>query len=160
MTILKWLTSGFLVVVVPYGTTLAGQGAWGPWSNPNMPSAVADAFVEDDGGALIIACNTTNKLISYILKEPRANWQKGTKIKITTRADDGSETTSTGYVIDPTALAVTEQLTSDISAIGISTMGKATTSFGMGDGVYARIFPAVNFRKSMEPVLQACGNHW
>jgi hypothetical protein len=156
MTILKWLTCAFLVAVMPYATAQAGQGAWGPWSNPNMPSAVADAFVQDDGGALIIACNTTNKLISYILKEPRANWREGSNIKITTRADDGSETTSTGYVINPAALAVTGQWTFD----NISTMGKATTFFALGDGVYARIFPAVNFRKSMEPVLQACGDHW
>jgi len=42
-------------------------------------------------------------------------------------------------------LAVTEQWPFD----NISTMGKATTFFALGDGVYARIFPAVNFRKSM-----------
>jgi hypothetical protein len=155
MTILKWLTSAFLVVVMPYATAQAGQGAWGPWSNPSMPFAVADAFVQDDGGTLIIACNKTNQLLSYIFTEPRANWQQGTKIKITTKADDGSETTSTGYVVGSTGLAVTEQATADIS-----TMGKAKTYFGIGDGVYARIFPAVNFRKSMEPVLQACGDHW
>jgi len=47
----------------------------------------------------------------------------------------------------------------DIDASHIE-MGKATTFFALSDGVYARIFPAVNFRKSMEPVLQACGDHW
>ena len=33
-------------------------------------------------------------------------------------------------------------------------MGKAQAFFAMGDGVYARIFPATNFRKATEPVLQ------
>jgi hypothetical protein len=39
-------------------------------------------------------------------------------------------------------------------------MGKATAFFAMGDGVYARIFPAANFRKAAGQVLQACGDHW
>ena len=39
---------------------------------------VGAQFVHDDG-ALTIICNTSTHLISYILTDPRANWQKDTK---------------------------------------------------------------------------------
>ena len=130
--------------------------AWGPWSLPNLPSLIGTQFLHDDGGSLTIMCDRTKHLISYILTEPRANWQKDSTIEIKVRADDGTETGPThGHVLKADAAAVLEESTFDIH-----TMGKATTWFAMGDGVYARIFLAANFRKAMEPVLQACGDHW
>jgi len=39
-------------------------------------------------------------------------------------------------------------------------MGQATAYFAVVTGDYARIFPALNFRKMAEPVLKACRDHW
>ena len=116
----------------------------------------AQIYTHDDGGALFILCDTSKKLISYLLVDPRAHWEKGKPVSLTTKADDGSQSgPSTAVVIGPTKLVVGEQSTWDIS-----TMDKATAFFAMGDGVYARVFPAANFRKVTAPVLQACGDHW
>jgi hypothetical protein len=134
----------------------ADYQAWGPWSAPKFPSLVGAQFVHDDKGALTIICNTSTHLLSYILTDPRANWQKDTTRDVKVRADDGTETgPSHGHVLKADTLTVLEESTFDIH-----TMGKATTWFAIGDGVYARIFLAANFRKSMEPVLQACGDSW
>jgi hypothetical protein len=117
--------------------TAAFAAGWVPWSSPDEPSVVGARFLHDDGGALLILCNTSKHLISYIINEPRAAWQEGSKIQVTTRADDGLETgPSTGHVVSPNALTVLEESTWDIS-----TMGKATVFFAMGAGGYARIFP-------------------
>jgi hypothetical protein len=56
---------------------------------------------------------------------PRAHWEKGTPVSLTTKADDGSQSGPTAaFVIGPTKLIVGEQSTWDIS-----TMGKATAFF-------------------------------
>ena len=82
--------------------------AWGPWSLPNFPSLIGTQFLHDDGG-LTIMCDRTKHLISYILTEPRANWQKNSTIEIKVRADDGTETGPThGHVLKADALAVLE----------------------------------------------------
>jgi hypothetical protein len=39
-------------------------------------------------------------------------------------------------------------------------MGKARASFVVANGMYARVFPAANFKKAAEPVLGAYGDHW
>ncbi len=89
---------------------VAGEGAWGPWSSPSTPALVGAAFTNDDGGALLIACDKTKRLIGYVLREPRANWEKGSQIRVTTRADDGSQTgPSRGVAINSTSLAVGEE---------------------------------------------------
>jgi hypothetical protein len=94
--------------------------------------------------------------MSYILTEPRANWQQDSVIEVKTRADDGSETgPSQGHILKNNALTVLEE-----SKWDIATMGKATAWFAMGAGGYARIFLAANFRSNMDPVLRACGDHW
>lgn len=138
------------------GVVSADFQAWGPWSLPNFPSLIGTQFVHDDGGSLTIVCDRSKHLISYILTEPRANWQLGSTIEVKTRADDGSETgPSHGHVLKADALTVLEESTWDIS-----TMGKATTWFAIGAGGYARIFLSKGFKVSTEPVLRACGDHW
>jgi hypothetical protein len=147
-----------LVVGLPIALTATGaycgDQAWGPSSVP--AGYVGADYTHDDGGALIILCDTGKKLISYMLVDPRAHWDKSTPVTLTTKADDGSQSgPSAATVIGPTKLMVGEQSTWDIG-----TMGKATAFFAMGDGQYARIFPTVNFREATAPVLQACGDHW
>jgi hypothetical protein len=147
-----------LAVALPtvFATSVAvcGNQEWGPSSLPN--GYVGADFTHDDGGALIIICDTGKRLISYLLVDPRAHWEKGASVSLTTKADDGSQSgPSAAVVVGPTKLMVEEQSTLDIAI-----MGKATAFFAMGDGVYARIFPAANFRKATAPVLQVCGDHW
>jgi hypothetical protein len=77
-------------------------------------------------------------------------------MSVTTRSDDGTELKpSSGVVIGPTQLVITEDATWDLW-----TMGKTEVFFATGVGGYARIFPITNFKKSTEPVLRACGDHW
>lgn len=144
-----------LLMVLPASAAICGNQVWGPSSS--LPSGYVGAdYTHDDGGALFILCDTSKKLISYLLVDPRAHWEKSKPVSLTTKADDGSQSgPSTAVVIGPTQLVVGEQSTWDIN-----TMGKATAFFAMGDGVYARVFPAANFRKVTAPVLQACGDHW
>jgi hypothetical protein len=142
-----------IAVVWPYA---ASAQAWAPWSLPNYPLLVGVQFVHDDGGSLTVLCDSSKRLISYILKEPRAHWQEGSTVEVKTRADDGSETgPSTGHVIATDALTVLDESTWDIS-----TMGKSAVYFAMGAGGYARIFPTQNFKALMDPVLRVCGDHW
>jgi hypothetical protein len=147
-----------LVVALPTAFVasgaICGDQVWGPSSLPN--GFVGADYTHDDGGALVIICDTSKKLISYLLVDPRAHWEKGKPVSLTTIADEGSQTgPSAAVVIGPTKLMVGEQSTFDIA-----TMGKAKAVFVMGDGVYARVFPTANFRQATAPVLQACGDHW
>jgi hypothetical protein len=144
-----------LPIVFAASEAFCGDQVWGPSSS--LPSGYVGAdYTHDDGGALVILCNTNKKLISYLLVDPRAHWEKGAQVSLTTKADDGSTTgPSAAFVIGPTKLMVGEQSTWDINI-----MGKAQAFFAMGDGVYARIFPATNFRTATAPVLQACGDSW
>jgi hypothetical protein len=90
------------------------------------------------------------------LRETRAHWQEGQRMKFMTRSDTGPDLNdSVGYVIGPTTLALGDETTFHLYA-----MGKAAVFFGVGTGEYARVFPAAGFRKAMEPVLAACGDHW
>jgi hypothetical protein len=143
-----------LPLVFAASAAISGDQVWGP---SLLPSRYVGAdYTHDDGGALIIMCDTTTKLISYLLVDPRAHWEKDAQVSLTVKADDGSTSgPSTGVVVKPTAVGVGEQSTFDIN-----TMGKAKMFFAMGDGVYARVFPTANFRKAVEPVLAACGDHW
>lgn len=144
-----------LPIVLPATVAICGNQEWGPSSSLPDPYVGAD-FTHDDGGALIIACNTKTKLMSFFLIDPRADWKQGEKVNVTTRADSGAETgPTTAIVMSPHMITVGEQ-----STWHISTMGHAATFFGMGDGVYARVFLVANLRKATAPVLQACGDHW
>ncbi len=150
---LKRLASAVPIVSLTY-MAVAGEGAWGPWSSPSTPALVGAAYTDDDGGALLIACDKTKKSIGYVLREPRAHWEKGSQIAVTTRADDGSQTgPSKGIAINSTSLAVGDEAASDISA-----MGKGKVNFEIGAGGYTRVFPASNFKAALEPVLRTCGD--
>lgn len=152
---MKTLVAALPIVFAASGA-ICGNQVWGPSQFPQDSSNVGADYTHDDGGALIVACNTKSKLMSYFLVEPRANWKQGDKVSLTTKADDGSQSgPTTAIVISPHMIAVADQ-----PAWDIATMGKATTFFAMGDGVHARIFPIVNFREATTPVLQACGDHW
>jgi hypothetical protein len=154
--VIKALVVALPIMFVTSGA-FCGDQVWGLSSPSSLPSGFVGAdYTHDDGGALVILCDTSKKLIAYLLVDPRAHWEKGAPVSLTTKADDGSQSGPTAaFVIGPTKLIVGEQSTWDIS-----TMGKATGFFAMGDGVYARIFPAANFRQATTPVLQACGDHW
>ena len=130
---------------------------WRPSPMPKDSGLVGAEFRHDDGGALVIACDTAKHLIIYFLVEPRAHWEKGSKIAVKVRADDGTETPnnpSTGVVIAPTKLFVGEESTWDLYI-----MDHAQTFFATGAGGFARIFLTKNYREATDPVLHACGDH-
>jgi hypothetical protein len=155
------LAVGMLLV----GLSASGAAAqWTPWpSSPESPPnidnpspPIAAAFKHDDGGKLFVICDTGTKLISIGVEEPRARWQPGTTMDVTTRADTGaSNGPSHGVVIDSTRLIIKEQSTRDLS-----TMRQAKAFFVMDAGGYARTYPTDNFRKVVDPVLAACGGHF
>ena len=152
------------------GMLLVGLGAsaaaaeWVPWpsspdSPPNIDSPappVVAGFKHDDGGKLLVICDTGTRLISIGVEEPRAHWQPGTPMDVTTKADTGaSNGPSHAVVIDPTRLIIKEHSTEDLR-----TMGQAKASFVMDAGGYARSYPMENFRTVVAPVLAACDGHF
>jgi hypothetical protein len=144
----------FLVILLGAPQALAAD--WGPWPLSKDSPFVAAGYKHDDDGALIVMCDTKTRLISLALQETRADWTPGTTMKFMTRADDGTQLNDdVGLVFDKTHLILKEPATWHLYA-----MGKATATFAVGTGEYARIFPAANFRKAIEPVLTACGDHW
>ena len=67
-----------LPIVFAASAAICGNQAWGPSS---LPSGYVGAdYTHDDGGALVILCDTSKKLISYLLVDPRAHWEKGTAV--------------------------------------------------------------------------------
>ena len=109
-----------------------------------------------DGGQLIVSCNTATKIISIELVEPRAHWQAGAPVSWTTKADARPDfVPSTGIAIGPTRIIVKEQ-----SLVDIRVMGTAKAFFILNVGYYSRIFPVTNFKKEIDSVLRACGDHW
>jgi len=74
---IKALVATLSIVLVTSGA-LCGNQVWGPSS---LPSGYVGAdYTHDDGGALVIICDTSKKLISYLLVDPRAHWEKGTPV--------------------------------------------------------------------------------
>jgi hypothetical protein len=136
-----------LLMVVP-----AMAADWGPVQGQGF---VGVGYVHDDEGALFILCDPNTKLVSILLNETRAKWATGTAMKVTTKTDTGEEFTAAGKTVGPTQLAIGEEAT-----FSLNTMGKARASFVVGNGVYARVFPAANFRKAVAPILAACGDSW
>jgi hypothetical protein len=134
---------------------LADQ-VWERWPL-GAPGYVATGFKHDDGGSLVVMCDTAKMLIYLGLIEPRANWQPGQQMQFMTRTDTGGDVNNTvGYVKSRDQLV----LSAEDTTWHLHAMGKATIYFGVGTGEYARVFPAAGFRKAVEPVLQACGDHW
>lgn len=145
-----------LLIGLIFGWSTAWAAEWGPWPTSPAGHIVAAGYKHDDGGALVVMCDRASKLISLGLQEPRANWTPGSPKKFMTRADDGTQLNEdVGIVLDKTLLILKEPSTWHLSA-----MGKASATFAVGTGEYARIFPVANFRKAIEPVLAACGDHW
>src|SRR5262249_567282 len=119
VVMLKLVSAALVVVTASLPILFAASGAicgdqvWWPSSPSSLPSGFVGAdYTHDDGGALVIFCDTSKKLISYLLIDPRAHWQKGTPVSLTIRADDGSASGPTAaVVIAPTKLVVGEQST-------------------------------------------------
>jgi hypothetical protein len=130
----------------------ASAADWGP---VNSHGFVGVGYVHDDEGALFVLCDPNTRLISILLNETRANWTAGIAMNVIAKADTGDEYTAKGKTAGPTQLVVGEEAT-----FSLNTMGKARAAFIVGDGTYARVFPATNFRKAVEPVLTACGDSW
>jgi hypothetical protein len=146
---MKWLGSVLMVATV----SSADAGDWGPWPIDNP--YVAAGFEHDDGGKLLVLCDSKARFISLVIEETRANYQQGASVALIIRSDAGNEVRPSGIAMNSKTLIIKEEAT-----FGIWTMGQATKVIVLGDGTYARIFPAANFRKAVEPVLRACGDHW
>jgi hypothetical protein len=128
---------------------------WGPVPTPNAP-IVAAGYTHDDGGSLVVLCNTDQKLIRIMHTEPRARWTEGDTVNETTADDDGISTTSKyGRALSGTTMIVLNESTFDLLR-----MGQAKRFFTVSVGNYARIYPAANFKRATEPVLRACGDRW
>lgn len=128
---------------------------WKTLPRNDRNSTVAASSKNDDGGMLVVACNTNTKIISVELHEPRAHWQTGTPMSWITKADAGTDfVPSKGVVIAPTRIIVKAQSTFDIRA-----MERAKMFFIVDVGHYSRIFPMANFKKTIDSVLHACGDH-
>jgi hypothetical protein len=74
-----------------------GDQIWSLSSPASLPSGFVGAdYTHDDGGALVILCNTSRKLISYLLVDPRAHWEKGSPVTLTIKTDVGSQSGAYG----------------------------------------------------------------
>jgi hypothetical protein len=146
----------FCALALAFTIPRAFCGEWKMLPRINDNPLVAANFKHDDGGTLVVMCDTNTKIVSIGLDEPRAHWQTGASMQLTTKADEGSELTpSTGLVIGPTRIVVKYQATFDLW-----TMSQAKNDFVVSVGDYARIFPAANFKTVVDPVLRACGDHF
>jgi hypothetical protein len=146
------------IIDPPQHSTGSSPPAGGEWVlfPSDDASTVAAAFEHNDGGGLIVMCSTKQKLIAIVHKEPRANWKKGETIDVITRDDDGVGAGGAhALVISPMELIVRNDSTFDLWS-----MGNAKRFFTVSAGDYARIYPAKNFKRATEPVLQACGDRW
>jgi hypothetical protein len=108
---------------------------WTPVQRPNLTGV---QYVHDDGGALIIVCDSRGKLIRIMHVEPRASWTEGDTVNETTMDDDGISTTSKyGKAISPNAMIVENESTFDL--------------FRMGQASASSLSPSVTTRASIRP---------
>lgn len=130
MRALKSFISVLLAAAAASRVVAGDLGHWGPWPTPKDSPFVGVGFKHDDGGALIVLCDTKTKLISLLVEEPRASWQPGTQLSFMTRVDIGSDPgASKAIVIGPTRYVVKEEATFHLFA-----MGQATSYFAIGTG--------------------------
>lgn len=144
-----------LMVVLTSSAARAMGGEWSalPWRHDS--SIVSASVKNDDGGMLVVTCDTTSKVMSLRLDEPRARWQVGTPLSLITKADAGAAfVPSKGVVTAPTQIVVKAQ-----SNRAIQTMGKAKVFFIVDVGDYSRIFSTSNFKTAIGSILHACGDH-
>jgi hypothetical protein len=139
-----------------------GRRAWATWPNVNVA-----AGIEQDGAEFVVMCDPgagralhpdSRGLILIQFHEPRANWPKDAKVEMMTISDDGRPRpsgASNGTATGSTTVLIKNEATWELSVIA-----DAKESFTIKAGSYTRSFPATNLRKAVEPVLEACGDHW
>jgi hypothetical protein len=143
--------------------TLVAQGRqWGPWPSANNVAA----GIEQDGAELVVMCDQnagralhpdSRGLILILFHEPRANWPKGARVGVVTISDGGGQPASPS---DGIAAGLTIVVLKNSATWELWEMGHAKDTFTIRAGSYTRTFPAANLRKAVEPVLDACGDHW
>jgi len=76
------------------------------------------ASKENDGGSLLVKCNTQTKLISINFEEPLAEWERGATVDVFIKSDDGTTLPpSFGLVTAPTQLILKNQRPFDLSTM-------------------------------------------
>ena len=120
----------------------AAVAQWMPWPpSPSSPMSVdlppvAAGYKHGDGGFLVVACDTRRKLMWIGVHEPRARWQPGAPIDVTTRADTGASTGPLqGVVTDSSYLRSDQQ-----PELVLRTMDQAKGFFAVTAGGYERIY--------------------
>src|SRR5581483_10993865 len=98
----------------------------------------------------------TDNSLSIAFELPQAKWTAGQGIDVMTLPDSGQEPSpSGGFITGPTQVVLKHDPTFDLW-----TMAQAKGWFKLSVGDFARVFPVENFRKAVDPVLKACGDHW
>jgi hypothetical protein len=144
-----------LAVVLAPSAGAAEVGKWAPWTFERQTSLAATGYKHDDGGALVIACDQPKRMMLLFWLEPRAKWHQGDLMRVTIRTDVAGELVVDGQVIGSTTAGVKNDAT-----LGLVMMSKAKDLFVLGNGEYARVFPAAGFEASVAVPLRACGDHW
>lgn len=130
-------------------------GEWRTGSAPDQHHVFA-SFNDNSGVSLVVTCDIATKHVSIAVNDPKARWPQGQVIDVITLPDTGQEVSpGHGFVTAPTQFTVRHQ-----AAFDLWTMGQAKSAFKLSAGDYVRSYPAANFRAAVEPVLQACGEHW
>lgn len=143
------------VFVCAFTSVKAMGTGWKAVPPDNKSQQIAVSAKNDDGGKLVVLCDTATKTISIRLEEPRADWRIGAHMRWITKADAGAEfVPSAGIVTAPTRIIVTGESRRDIA-----TMKQAKTFFIVDVGDFSRIFTADNFKKAVDLVLHACSDH-
>jgi hypothetical protein len=128
---------------------------WHTQASPADNHLIA-TFTRNDGSELSVICNTDDKRLTITYRQPEAKWTAGEGINVITLPDSGQQPSpSYGLITGPTQVVLKHDPTFDLW-----TMAQAKDTFKLSVGDFARVFPAANFRRAVDPVLKACGNHW
>ena len=101
-----------IIVAICLSAHRAVAADWGAWPLSTGTPFVAAGYRHDDGGALVVMCDTKTKLMSLAFQEPRASWSQGSTMKFMTRSDDGTQLNDdVGLVLDKTHLILKEPST-------------------------------------------------
>ncbi len=128
------------------------------WHTQTVPidNNVIASFKHNDGSELSVICSTDKKRLTIAFRLPQAKWSAGQGIDVIALPDSGQQPSpSYGIATAPTQVVLKYDTNFDVW-----TMAQAKEFFKMSVGDFARVFPAANFRSAVEPVLQACGDHW
>jgi len=134
----------------------ASQAVCSDWDGARTAgNFVGTRYRHDDGGFLLVVCDTSNKRIRIMHKEPRANWKAGDTVGVTTKndAEKLGGATSKGQAVSSNVVLVR-------ASLHLWTMGNARRFFMVSADNYGRIYPAAGFKSATEPVLRACGDTW